>query len=44
MDPMEPILGSFICPDMPQKGEEFQAQVCHLWTPNRVNRKSLGTH
>ncbi|TWW80400.1 RING finger protein 17, partial [Takifugu flavidus] len=41
MDPAEPILGSFIYPDMPQKGSQFQAQVCHLWTPNRLFLKPL---
>lgn len=40
MDPAEPILGSFVNPDMPQKGDQFQAQVCHLWTPDRVNTDS----
>lgn len=40
MDPAEPILGSFVYTDMPQKGDQFQAQVCHLWTPNRVNADS----
>lgn len=40
MDPGEPVLGSFIYPDMPQKGGQFQAQVCHLWTPTRVNSDS----
>lgn len=37
MDPMEPILGSFIYPDIPQKGAQFQARVRHLRTPNKVN-------
>lgn len=37
MDPVEPILGPFLYPDMPQKGDQFQAQVRHLWTPNEVN-------
>lgn len=37
MDPVEPVLGPFLYPDMPQKGDQFQAQVRHLWTPNEVN-------
>lgn len=39
MGPAEPVLGSFVYPDMPQKGEQFQAQTCHLCTPDRVNNR-----
>lgn len=36
MDPVEPILGPFLYPDTPQKGDQFQARVWHLCTPNKV--------
>lgn len=38
MDLVEPVLGPFLYPDIPQKGAQFQARVRHLWTPNKVNR------
>lgn len=38
MDPVEPLLGPFLSPDIPPKGAQFQAQVRHLQTPNQVNR------
>lgn len=36
MDLVEPVPGPFLYPDIPQKGAQFQAQVRHLWTPNKV--------
>ncbi|XP_070694705.1 RING finger protein 17 [Pempheris klunzingeri] len=34
--PEEPLLGSFIYPNLPQEGEQFQVRVKHLWTPNEL--------
>lgn len=39
MDPLEPILGPYLHPDMPKEGDQFHAQVRHMWTPNKVNAK-----
>lgn len=36
MGPLEPILGPFIYPKMPQKGERFEVRAKHLLTPNEV--------
>ncbi|XP_034430715.1 RING finger protein 17 isoform X2 [Hippoglossus hippoglossus] len=40
-DPEEPMLGSFVNPNLPQKGERFQVRVKHLRTPNEVFLWSL---
>ncbi|XP_054471060.1 RING finger protein 17 isoform X2 [Anoplopoma fimbria] len=34
--PEEPMLGPFIYPNLPEKGERFQVRVKHLWTPNEL--------
>uniref|UniRef100_A0A3B4Z7Q8 Ring finger protein 17 n=1 Tax=Stegastes partitus TaxID=144197 RepID=A0A3B4Z7Q8_9TELE len=34
--PEEPMLGPFVNPNLPQKGEHFQVRVKHLWTPNEL--------
>nr|XP_019956334.1 PREDICTED: RING finger protein 17 [Paralichthys olivaceus] len=34
--PEEPMLGSFVNPHLPQKGERFQVRVKHLRTPSEV--------
>ncbi|XP_062258691.1 RING finger protein 17 [Platichthys flesus] len=35
-DPEEPMLGTFVNPNLPQEGERFQVRVKHLRTPNEV--------
>ncbi len=35
-DPEETMLGQFIYPSLPQKGEQFEVRVKHLLTPNEV--------
>ncbi|XP_060945080.1 RING finger protein 17 [Limanda limanda] len=35
-DPEDPILGTFVNPNLPQEGERFQVRVKHLRTPNEV--------
>ncbi|XP_069569519.1 RING finger protein 17 [Brachyistius frenatus] len=34
--PEEPMLGSFVDPNLPQEGEHFQVRVKHLCTPNEL--------
>ncbi|XP_070831610.1 RING finger protein 17 [Chaetodon trifascialis] len=34
--PEEPMLGPFVLPNLPQKGEHFQVRVKHLLTPNEL--------
>lgn len=34
--PEEPMLGAFIYPNLPKKGDQFQVGVKHLLTPNEV--------
>lgn len=34
--PEEPMLGPFIAPKLPQKGQQFEVRVKHLLTPNEV--------
>ncbi|XP_073330079.1 RING finger protein 17 isoform X2 [Pagrus major] len=39
--PEEPMLGPFIAPNLPQKGQQFQVRVKHLLTPNELFLWSL---
>lgn len=34
--PEEPMLGPFIAPKLPQKGQQFEVRVKHLLTPKEV--------
>lgn len=34
--PEEPMLGAFIYPNLPKKGDQFEVGVKHLLTPNEV--------
>uniref|UniRef100_A0A3B3Z2J9 Tudor domain-containing protein n=1 Tax=Poecilia mexicana TaxID=48701 RepID=A0A3B3Z2J9_9TELE len=36
MGPEEPVLGSFVSPNLPLEGEHFEVRVTHLWTPNEM--------
>ncbi|XP_027878178.1 RING finger protein 17 isoform X1 [Xiphophorus couchianus] len=36
MGPEEPVLGSFVSPNLPLEGEHFEVRVTHLWTPNEL--------
>ncbi|XP_024864846.1 RING finger protein 17 isoform X2 [Kryptolebias marmoratus] len=36
LGPEEPVLGPFVDPNLPQKGERFKVRVKHLWTPNEL--------
>lgn len=35
--PKEPLLGPFVLPNLPKKGEQIQVRVKHLLTPNKVS-------
>ncbi|MED6261642.1 hypothetical protein ATANTOWER_007906 [Ataeniobius toweri] len=39
--PEEPVLGSFVNPNLPLEGEQFGVRVTHLWTPNELFLWSL---
>lgn len=41
-EPKEPLPGSFVLPNLPQKGECLEVRVKHLLTPNEVFAKATG--